>query len=421
MDGRLATIAWSIVSDVYSQCDTKELLHPRLLTEVTRLTALNIVLKSQFSSDDLGFEDSDLAFANLSYEGERLGISKKNIHDLVKRELESSSVELPAKLHNLSLNDFVNVLGWIHSLSSYRLPSKLNHGSFQRSLGAYYTPPDLANYIVNLTMKEELERRVKAISKDGIESFEDFISIHILDPACGAGVFLISVSNLLLATTLKAIDAARVSGVQQSDIDDVLKSRQPGLYGVDLDLGALEVADLSLRILEWNVTGSIPSSKIGKTLKRGNSLISFHGLQGVSNHKHFFKNPSRMNAFEWPREFPEIFSEPDCGFDFVIMNPPYERLKPNLAEFIRERLLSGDREIHTDIYEDHKRNIRESTNYFRESNEYRLATSYSINTYQLFIERALQITQNGGTIGCIIPSNILGDVSAQRLRANLLQ
>ncbi|MHA1864683.1 MAG: Eco57I restriction-modification methylase domain-containing protein, partial [Candidatus Thorarchaeota archaeon] len=73
------------------------------------------------------------------------------------------------------------------------------------------------------------------------------------------------------------------------------------------------------------------------------------------------------------------------------------------------------------IYEDHKINLKEATTYFRKSNEYHYATSYSINTYQLFVERALQLSRKGGYIGCVVPSNILGDVSAQRLREHLLQ
>jgi len=410
---KLGLLAWSIISDVHSHIKSQASDEPRLLTEATRLAALNMTLSCRFSHDDY--------FLNaLSFEGDRLGVSKKRVIELVNQ----STVQLlipEEKVRKLSLSSFVNLLGWIHSLGSYRLPSSLNHGSFQRSLGAYYTPLEVADYIVNLTMKEEFDKRIHAITKSGLESFKNFISLSVLDPACGAGVFLISAANLLYASTLKAITVARAASIPQSDIDDILKSKRPSLYGVDLDLGALEVTDISLRILEGNVTDSVPASKIGRNLKQGNSLISFNGLHGGSNHQHFFQNPLSMKAFEWSSEYPEIFSNPRSGFDFIVMNPPYERLKPNLAEFLRERLASGDRMIHTDVYDDHKRSIRESTSYFRESNEYQLATSYSLNTYQLFIERALQLARPNGNIGCIVPSNILGDISAQRLRANLLQ
>ncbi|MHA1862392.1 MAG: Eco57I restriction-modification methylase domain-containing protein, partial [Candidatus Thorarchaeota archaeon] len=421
MEEQLGAIAWSIISDVHSLLETQVSDEPRLLIEATRLAALNLVLKSRFSPEVLNLENDELLLNCFSFEGDRVGVSKREVLDLFKRTVDTTSLIPNAKIQKLSLTDFVNLLGWIHSLGSYRLPVSLNHGSYQRSLGAYYTPQAVADYIVNLTMKSDLEKLVQAISKKGLPSFEEYLSLRTLDPACGAGVFLISVAKLMQSFTQIATANAREAGILKSDIQDVLSNRQPYLYGVDLDQGALEVADISLRILNGIRNKGLASSLIGKTLKNGNSLISFRGLQGKSDHRRFFRSPSIVNAFEWRYEFPEIFSGKRDGFDYIVMNPPYDRLKPNFAEFIRERLASGEREIHTDIYEDHRMNIRDVTNYFRGSNEYRFATSYSINTYQLFVERALQLLRNGGYIGCVVPSNILGDVSAQRLREHLLQ
>ena len=416
METDLGSLAWSIISDIHSQVKEQTADDSRILTEVARLTALNLVLNSRFSPDFTELNEEEFNLDSLSFEGSQMEVSKKQVLALVK---DSSDTELPIKketLLKLDINDFVNLLGWIHSLGSYRLPVSLNHGTFQRSLGAYYTPPEVANYIVNLTMKEELDKGIQSIEKDGTDAFSEFVTQKIIDPACGAGVFLISAFNLLQSYRLTAINAARKAGIPQSEIDEILSDAYSNLYGVDLDSGALEVAEISLQILN-----SKQQRKIGTSLKRGNSLISFNGFNGGSNHKKFFEDPSNLHAFEWKQEFQEVFTGSKDGFDFIVMNPPYERLKPNFAEFLRERIASGERRIHTTIYESHKKSIQESTNYFRESKEYQLATSYSINTYQLFIERALQLTRYGGTIGCIVPSNLLGDISAQRLRANLLQ
>jgi len=421
LEEHLGMFAWSIVSDIHSGIEFQDFDNPRLSTEITRLAALNLVLTSRFSHINDDLKSDEIFLERLSYEGDCLGVSEKLVRAHVKQAIAMAPTIPTMKIQNLSLNEFVNLLGWIHSLGSYRLPLSLNRGSLQRSLGAYYTPQTMADYIVNLTIKNDLERRVHAITKNGLASFEEFHSIRILDPACGAGVFLISVANQIHSFDRIAKENARAARVPQSDIDHVLSLCHPKLYGVDLDPGALEVADISLRILENKKANQFPPSMVGTTLKKGNSLISFQGLHGESNHQHFFQNPSSIDDFEWPLEFPEVFSDFRHGFDYIVMNPPYERLKPNLAEFIRERLVSGVREIHTDLYDDNKRRIRESTNYYRESNEYQFATSYSINTYQLFIERALQLTRENGNIGCIVPSNILGDVSAQRLRAHLLR
>ncbi|TFH05119.1 MAG: hypothetical protein E4H14_13390, partial [Candidatus Thorarchaeota archaeon] len=315
LEERLGTLAWSIVSDIHSRLKSEVSDEPRLLTEATRITSLNLVLKCRFSYEKLGLDENEYLFRNLSFEGTRAGISKKNTHDLAMRIGDSTSLLPETKIQKLSLNDFANLLGWIHSLGSYHLPLSLNHGSFQRTLGAYYTPQSIADYIVNLTMKNGLEQQVRAISKNATSSFEDFLSLRILDPACGAGVFLISVANLMQSFTKKAIDKARESGVLKSDIQDIVSTSTSNLYGVDLDSGALEVADISLRLLLGNGDGSLPESMFGKTLKNGDSLISFRGLQDKSNHQRFFREPMNINAFEWQKEFPEIFSETRAGFD----------------------------------------------------------------------------------------------------------
>ncbi|MCK4566316.1 MAG: hypothetical protein KAU48_03310, partial [Candidatus Thorarchaeota archaeon] len=266
MEERLGAIAWSIVSDVHSYLETQVSDDPRLLIDATRLTALNLVLKSRLSSEELGLEKDEVLLNSLSFEGERVGVSRRDVLDLVKEAEDTTSTIPNEEIQKFSLSDFVNLLGWIHSLGSYRLPASLNHGSYQRSLGAYYTPQAVADYIVNLTMRNDFEKHVRAISKNGLSSFEDFISLRALDPACGAGVFLISVANLMQSFTKIAIENARDAGVPKSDIQDVLSDRQPSLYGVDLDPGALEVVDISLRLLLGNGTKALPVSMIGKTL-----------------------------------------------------------------------------------------------------------------------------------------------------------
>jgi Alw26I/Eco31I/Esp3I family type II restriction m6 adenine DNA methyltransferase len=102
------------------------------------------------------------------------------------------------------------------------------------------------------------------------------------------------------------------------------------------------------------------------------------------------------------------------------MNPPYEMLKPNLAEFLRERLQSGNRNIHLQEFEDYKVALRQDIAYFRNSGEYSLGNRYTINAYRLFIEQALRLARPGGRLGFVVPSTLLGDISAGLLRRHLL-
>jgi Alw26I/Eco31I/Esp3I family type II restriction m6 adenine DNA methyltransferase len=58
--------------------------------------------------------------------------------------------------------------------------------------------------------------------------------------------------------------------------------------------------------------------------------------------------------------------------------------------------------------------------YYRNSGEYALANKHTLDTYRLFIERSLNLVRQGGSIGFIVPSTILGDLSAERIRQSIL-
>ncbi len=242
--------------------------------------------------------------------------------------------------------------------------------------------------------------------KHGEDTLRDHLKL--IDPACGPGVFLLS--------------AIRICARQfpELSLQEVGRIMRPNLYGVDLDEAALEIADTSLSIMCREPLDDSRTSSLGNTLKTGNSLISLDGWDGLANHERFFENPRSRDSFEWSAQFPEIFRGKQQGFDALLMNPPYERLKPNFAEFMRERLLSGSRKVHATEFERYKARLQEDVQYYRDSGEYHLANRHTLDTYRLFIERSLRLVRQGGVLGFIVPSTVLGDLSAERLRRSLL-
>lgn len=418
MEARLGSIAWSIISDIHDATKNESPDRLRTNIEITRLAALNLIVKYRFSPEYLNLDTSDLYFTHISFESERSGIKSSNIQDAIHRIVESFSLHYAEKIRRMNLHDFIILLGQVHAIGSYNLPKSLNHGSDQHILGAFYTPKRIADYIVHLTMLPTLEKVTNTIKEHSSSSLEKFLNFRIIDPACGTGIFLVSVYQLLHDYAELARKKAQETGMSKNEVSNYFSDYSPRLYGVDLDLGALEVADLSIRLLESQYSEGLSDSHLNGCLKRGNSLISSAKSSRTGNHD-FFETPHDYFPFEWAAEFPEVMHGENGGFNFIVMNPPYERLKPNLAEFLRGRLLSGNEQIQMSAFNTHKTRIREMSQYFRNSGEYNFATSYSLNTYQLFIERALQIAHKDGVIGCIVPSTILCDLSAQTLRTHL--
>lgn len=124
----------------------------------------------------------------------------------------------------------------------------------------------------------------------------------------------------------------------------------------------------------------------------------------------------RVSAFHWPLAFPEVFAK--GGFDCVIGNPPWERMKLQEQEFFasrnpeiaqaankaaRERLIAalvvegaseGDRRLHAD-FQFAKREADAGSLFARTSGRYPLTGTGDINTYALFAEHFTRLTASG--------------------------
>jgi len=413
----LNKIAWSIVSGFHETLSTdssQQTQNSLEITEAARLAGLTLVL----SSSQI---ENAYSFSQLSCKAVRSGVSQNTVSKLVDEVLQSFSFPIPSKLNPA---DQATLLGIIHSLGCYQLPLAYQEGTSQKPLGAYYTPPEIADYIVSLTLSPTLERLAASASTKGVGALQEILSLQTLDPACGTGVFLLSAMNAYSRAMKDGIQNALNGGTSRrelrvSGVMDYKQRIRGNMYGVDIDSGALEVTDISLRLLSQNDNDDMNESALGISLKQGNSLISLKGVNGTSDHGHFFTSADSRSPFEWHDEFGEILDS--GGFDFIVMNPPYERLKPNLAEFLRERLLTGERKIHMENFSKYRERMGEDVRYFRDSGEYRLSNKYTIDTHRLFIERALQLSCMGSNIGFIVPSTILGDLSSYQLRNSIIR
>jgi hypothetical protein len=139
----------------------------------------------------------------------------------------------------------------------------------------------------------------------------------------------------------------------------------------------------------------------------------------------------KVNAFHWFIEFPEIM-ERDGGFDIVIGNPPWERIKLQEQEFFAARSPAiasaankAERKKLIDILEKAdpdsadgrlwvdfifaKRAAEAASEFARSSGRYPLTGRGDVNTYALFAELFSRLVGPRGRAGVIVPTAIATD------------
>jgi Alw26I/Eco31I/Esp3I family type II restriction m6 adenine DNA methyltransferase len=400
--------------------------HLKKAAEAARVASLTWALAAGSRVDiQEVINQSEIPFSGLSYTAESMGISEPEVRDIAKSCLERTrELDWSYDFSHLATTDLSDLLAGIHLVGSHGLITSERGLGIRRPLGVFYTPSAVSGFIVEQTLGNALDQIIRRIPEEGDVALRHLMSLRLLDPACGSGAFLVSA---MLAFKTREMRVARACDGAGLDYLSVLGPNQQSLsegfrrnlYGVDLDRASLEVAGVAISLM-LGANALISSARsLGSELKQGNSLISLKGLDGKSDNSHFFADPRSRRPFEWLDEFPEVMRE-SGGFDFVVMNPPYNRLKPNVSEFLREHVAHSDGSIPPAEYADYRARIAEDVAYFRECGDFGLSGLNSIDTYRLFIDRAIKLTRKRGQLGFIVPSTLLADVSATPLRRTLI-
>lgn len=298
--------------------------------------------------------------------------------------------------------------------------------------GVYYTPQYVVDYIVQNTVGKLIEGKTpKEVSK-----------VKIVDPACGSGSFLIGAFQYLLDWhkdyyTEKGKGKTAGKGAKndvltpEGNLTTAEKKRilLNNIYGVDIDVNAVEVTKLSLllKCMEGETEASIRNQfrlfnerilpTLDNNIKSGNSLVDTDFYDSQLD----FGEEKKIKPFNWQKAFPEVFKEttetgrlfkPDPamdyddtvseplesykkkvkgGFDVVIGNPPYVMLQT----------------LETREVFDYALNKFESA-------------KYKIDTYQIFVEQSVKLLKENGLLGFITPNTFLKNIHAEPLRKFIL-
>lgn len=300
----------------------------------------------------------------------------------------------------------------------------INQLSKRKTDGVYYTPEWTVNTIIEQTIGTRLEDikaelgfdKLPPLDEAAIAEYRTYLNdkrrsaptggqwigffdryrfrlgqIRIVDPACGSGAFLIQALNRLVDEYRWVIaEKERITRAREIfDQDSIIRSiLSHNIYGVDINQESVEITKLAL----WLHTASPgkPLCSLDHNIRCGNSLVG-PDFADFYTHRHqtLFAQADenereRINAFDWPTAFPEVFSH--GGFDCVIGNPPYIKLQ-------------------------HFRRAQEDTAaYLVEAKTpdgtplYASTQSGNFDMYLPFIEKGLRLLRPEGRMGYIAPN-----------------
>jgi hypothetical protein len=219
-------------------------------------------------------------------------------------------------------------------------------------------------YYTDFRLAEYLTRPLSAIKAR---------SARILDPASGTGILL---AAAVLAVTKPGKERSRLLG--------------NGVCAADLSARALRGAALALASLTDD-QGAIASMLT--RLRQGDSLLSGKVL--------------------WADVAPD-------GFDIVVGNPPWEKLKLSRHEFLKS---NG---VHRHYGEEYQ-SFESGSQFFQTKNglleyarqleeKYGLQGSGEHDLYKFFLELAVQLTRTGGRTLLIVPAGLIRSQGTGALR-----
>ncbi len=151
--------------------------------------------------------------------------------------------------------------------------------------------------------------------------------------------------------------------------------------------------------------------------------------------------------FHWHLEFPHLFRPSGVadgagwsgGFDVVLGNPPWERVKLQEQEFFavrdpdiaaapnatsRKRLIAKLATDNPPLYEEFLAALRRAageSHILRDSGRYPLTGRGDINTYAVFAETGRNLLTGSGRMGMILPTGIATDATTQYFFKDLVQ
>lgn len=147
----------------------------------------------------------------------------------------------------------------------------------------------------------------------------------------------------------------------------------------------------------------------------------------------------RLNFLHWELRFPKVFAGDNPGFDCVLGNPPWERIKLQEEEFFaaldphiaaapnkaaRQKLINELAQTNPSLaaaFQNAKHAAECTSKFVRASQRYRLTAVGDVNTYALFAEHFRGLMNRAGQAGVIVPTGIATDDTTKDFFGDLVE
>lgn len=375
---------------------------------------------------EAGREDPDTLTLDLSLDDKPL---KEIIRRLYYPESPYEFSVFPAEILGQVYEQF---LGKVIRLTEGHRAVVEDKPEVKKAGGVKYTPVYIVDYIVKTTLGPMLEGKTP----------QQVVPIHVLDPACGSGSFLIVAYQYLLdwhrdwyaqklapllqnGQKVTSPEIRRLLPIAQNEKGKKGRKREielpiyqgrggewrlttterkrillNNIYGVDIDSQAVEVTKLSLllKVLEGENEETIDKQlklfqeralpDLENNIKCGNSLIGTDIMQTDAWREIPKIEQDRINPFDWDDEFQEIMQT--GGFHAIIGNPPY----------IRIQIMKESVPLEVEHYKQ----------------KYESASKGNYDIYVVFVEKALSLLNRSGRLGFILPHKFFNVKYGQPLR-----
>jgi SAM-dependent methyltransferase len=236
----------------------------------------------------------------------------------------------------------------------------------RKARGAYYTPPDVVEGLLRISLDPMLADRQ-------LSGATAVAALRVLDPTCGTGNFLVPILERIM-------HSLRRCGVPKADAS---LAAMRCVVGVDLDEGAIEVCGRRLSA----AAGVDGTELLQRQLRAADSLVMSH------------EAPLTLftDADEWTWKRIQHDVGADEGFDLVIGNPPFLSQLQSDTSFSRK----------------YAARLRDRFG--------AIAHGYT-DSAALFLVVGVQLLKQHGARLCLIePISVLGSQSASGVRSTLAQ